>query len=199
MPSAASSSRSRSSRRLILDAALSAFDSYGYGGTTMSEIRRASGVSNGSLYHHFPGKEHVAATLFADGVSDYQDGFLAMLDEVADPEAGIRGGVLFHLRWAARNRELARFLLYAIEADVAAASEREAPDGRRFLRGVHAWLRAAVRAGAIVELPRELYYPIWIGPAQELTRQLLGGRVRLSARSAEQQLADEAWRSLRAL
>ena len=188
----------RSSRQLILSAALSTFDDHGYGTATMSDIRREAGVSNGSLYHHFPSKDHVAAALFAEGVADYQEGFLAMLAVAADAEAGIRGGVNFHLGWARRNQPLARFLLHAMQAGEAAGERRPASERRPFLREVHGWLRREAQAGAIVELPRDLYYPIWIGPAQELTRQLLGGRVRLPARDAEHYLADEAWRSLRA-
>jgi hypothetical protein len=62
---------------------------------------------------------------------------------------------------------------------------------------VHQWVRAGVQAGELVDLPRDLYYPIWIGPAQELTRQLLAGRARRTI-AAERHLADTAWKSLRA-
>lgn len=188
-----------STRDLILGAALAAFDEAGYGSTSMSDIRRVTGVSTGSLYHHFPGKQQLAAALFVQGLADYQQGFLVMLRRAPDAQTGIRGGVVFHLRWARENRAMARFLLRAMDADIAAAARADAgPMSRRFLREVHEWLEEPVGAGRILRLPRELLYPIWIGPAQELVRQWLGGRAKTAVGEAEATLADNAWRSLRA-
>ncbi len=40
-------------------AALEVFASYGYYGSTMEKIMKASGMSKGLLYHYFPSKEKV--------------------------------------------------------------------------------------------------------------------------------------------
>jgi len=44
-------------RRRVLDVALACFLADGYEQTTIAEIRKRSGVSNGALFHHFPTKE----------------------------------------------------------------------------------------------------------------------------------------------
>ncbi len=41
----------------ISQAALEVFAEYGYHGTTMNQIRQASGLSKGLVYHYFPSKE----------------------------------------------------------------------------------------------------------------------------------------------
>jgi len=43
----------------ITAAALEVFAEYGYHGTTMEQIMRASGLSKGLVYHYFPSKEKV--------------------------------------------------------------------------------------------------------------------------------------------
>lgn len=44
-------------RRQILDAATQVFSDHGYGGASMGEIAKVSGVSKGTLYNHFDSKE----------------------------------------------------------------------------------------------------------------------------------------------
>ena len=43
----------------ITRAALEVFAEYGYHGTTMEQIMRASGLSKGLVYHYFPSKEKI--------------------------------------------------------------------------------------------------------------------------------------------
>ena len=45
----------------ILDAALKLFNRHGYAATSIDDLRKASRASVGSIYHHFGGKEGVAA------------------------------------------------------------------------------------------------------------------------------------------
>jgi AcrR family transcriptional regulator len=48
----------------ILDAALTLFTKQGYFNTSVPDIVRESGVSTGSIYHHFKGKEGVARAIY---------------------------------------------------------------------------------------------------------------------------------------
>ena len=45
----------------------------------MEQIRKAAGVSNGSLYHLFPDKLTLAAHLFSAGMQECQTGLLETL------------------------------------------------------------------------------------------------------------------------
>ncbi len=56
--------RSRRSRGLILKAALSLFSQQGYRATTLRQIADETGMSTGSVYHQFAGKEAIFRALF---------------------------------------------------------------------------------------------------------------------------------------
>ena len=56
--------RGTETRRRILDVAAEAFADRGYTGTSLSDVLKASGVTKGGFYFHFPSKEALAlATL----------------------------------------------------------------------------------------------------------------------------------------
>jgi len=52
--------RGGETRRRILDVAAEAFAERGYAGTSLSEVLKASGVTKGGFYFHFPSKEALA-------------------------------------------------------------------------------------------------------------------------------------------
>jgi TetR/AcrR family transcriptional repressor of nem operon len=61
---AAATDRGGETRRRILEVAAEAFAERGYVGTSLSEVLKASGVTKGGFYFHFPSKEALAlATL----------------------------------------------------------------------------------------------------------------------------------------
>jgi AcrR family transcriptional regulator len=90
--------RGRATRAHVIEVATRLFAEHGYDGTSVETVQAESGVSRGSLYHHFPGKEAL---------------FLAVLEEVgaqigreaeeatsgaADPVALLRAGGLLWIR-----------------------------------------------------------------------------------------------------
>jgi AcrR family transcriptional regulator len=186
----------RDGRQRVLAAALGLFDEHGYGATSLSDIRRAAEVSNGSLYHHFSGREELAAALLLEGLARYQEGFRGLLGE-APAERVIRGGVRYHLRFGTRHRALARFLLAPIEPEVIAATKGDlAALNRSFQADVHAWYDRCVAADELRALEPTLRYALWLGPAQELARTWLDSSGPSPARHTTV-LADSAWRALR--
>ena len=98
-------------RQEILDAALRSFSDKGVAAATVDEVRRLSGASVGSIYHHFGDKEGLAAALYVEGLRDYQGGYLEIVRRRPDAERGIKAVVRHHLRWVAAHPDLARFLL----------------------------------------------------------------------------------------
>jgi TetR/AcrR family transcriptional repressor of nem operon len=76
------------SRTRLLDAALATFRRKGYSATTVEDICAATGLSKGSFFHHFKGKEDLA--LAAVGHWNAVTGALfaqAPYQQVADPRA----------------------------------------------------------------------------------------------------------------
>jgi AcrR family transcriptional regulator len=187
-------------REAILDAALHAFSDHGYEAATIADVCRRSGASVGSVYHHFEGKEGLAAALFAEGLRAYQAGFLAALEaHPDDAEGGIRAAVGHHLRWVEKNPDLARWLLAGRRPEVRLAGEAAVRDLNRqaFAQG-HGWIARQVEAGGLRALPRDVYVPVLIGPAQELCRAWLSGDVAVRPTRRAAELADAAWAALRA-
>jgi AcrR family transcriptional regulator len=179
-------------RQEILDAALRSFNEKGVAATTVDDVRRLSGASVGSLYHHFGGKDELAEELYLEILRDYQRGFLAVLGRERDAERGIKGIVRHHLRWVRRNPERARYLLRGRPPGSDAVRDLN----RELFRATAAWLEPHVEAGRVRRLPLDLTYAIMAGPAQEYSRHWLEGRMRSSERVAERELADAAWRAL---
>ena len=187
-------------RSEILGAALDVFAAHGVAGTSIEEIRRRSGASVGSIYHHFPGgKDAIAGSLFVEGLRDYQGGFVEVLRQAPSTRRGVEGAVEHHLGWIAENPDLTRFILLGRDARVVVASERPLRDiNRRFFTAVRKWAQPRVDEGELRDLPPELVTALWIGPSQDFARYWLAGQSRTSPQTAAPVLAAAAWRSLRA-
>jgi AcrR family transcriptional regulator len=176
----------------ILDAALEAFDEKGYAAATIEDVRARSGASVGSIYHHFGGKEEIAAALYRRALASYQEGFLAALRRHREAERGVKAAVEHHVDWVSQHRALARYLF-----GHSASGEALREQNRAFFAGVQAWLRPHAEAGVLQDLPLDLGSALWIGGAQEWARHWLEGRTETSLRQARRVLADAAWEALR--
>lgn len=181
-------------RQEILDAALAAFAERGTAAATVDDVRRRSGASVGSIYHHFGDKEGLAAALYVEGLRSYQKGFLAVLARRSDSERAVRALVRHHLRWVAAHPDLARFLL---AGPPPGAAEAIKPLNRELFGQMSEWFARHVEDGSLRPLPRDLLYATLIGPAQEFSRLWLEGGTQSSPRTAERALAQAAWDALR--
>jgi AcrR family transcriptional regulator len=186
-----------SRRAAILDAALIEFNAKGLAGASIADIRRRSGASVGSIYHHFGDKEGIAGALYLDGLLDYQRGFIAELGAAHDARDGVQRVVHHHVRWISRHSELARFMLLGGDAGVTLSTERLLRElNRRFFGAVQRWVAPLVEKGELRELSPEVLTALWIGPSQELARHWLAGRTRVNPADAAPVLAEAAWRSM---
>jgi AcrR family transcriptional regulator len=186
-------------RARILDAALDCFSRFGIAATTLDQIRSEAGVSVGGLYHHFRDKLDIAADLYIEGLEAYQLGFLDVIRTETAAEAGIRGGVDYHVRWWTRNRQSASFLeetaaIRALPDLSARLRELNAP----FYAEVTAWWRGHAHYAALREIDLDLGYALWLGPASSYCRLWDSGRVGRPGPKQIATLADAAWASVRA-
>jgi AcrR family transcriptional regulator len=180
-----------SRRETIRKAALESFGATGE--IAIEDVRQRSGASIGSIYHHFGSKDGIAAALYVEILRDYQAGVARVLRRSADAEEGVKALVRYHLRWVERNPERARFLLQGGAARAAAGEELKALNWS-LSTAVGEWVE---QRPAIRPLRREVFYATVIGPAQELSRHWLAGRIQL-LRKLEDELAETAWRAVRA-
>jgi AcrR family transcriptional regulator len=193
-------SASRARRDQILRAGLDLFLDRGVGATTVSELLDRSRASIGSFYHHFNGKIDLAAALYLETLQLYEQSFLAELREHDHPREGIEGTIRWHLRWTAQNSQLASYLIHCREPEVTQLSEAKAQQlNRDFFVELLNWLGRHVKAGEVRKLPPDVYFALWMGPANEFTRLWLLGDNRDTRRiaRAENLLASAGWASLR--
>ena len=130
-------------RRRILDVALASFLADGYEQTTIAQIRRRSGTSNGALFHHFPSKEAIADALYVEGIASFQQGLWHIISrKPSSLRAAVRRVIEHQLTWTARNADLARFI-YArghLDWDTAAGAELAALN-RDLAAGFRRWMK----------------------------------------------------------
>jgi AcrR family transcriptional regulator len=162
--------RGRATREHIVEVATGLFAAEGYDATSIEAVMRTAGVSKGSLYHHFPGKD----ALF-EAVLDQLDGrietALVRAAVGADtPPALIRAGCVAWVRLAVdpvvqqimlidapavlgwqrwRERDEARFL-GALRAALTEAAEQGVLDRRHVDVFAHALLAAANETALMV-------------------------------------------------
>ena len=180
-----------------IDAARACFLEHGVAGASVEDLRAATGLSTGSIYHRWASKEGLAAAVYVDALGDFQRAFVYSLRAHDDAEGGVRAGVRAHLRWCLRDApERARFLLFQGDAARGAADGTLSDLNRAFLDDVTGWWRPHVRYGAVRDLPLEVVEALWLGPAHEYARLRLAGRAR-ATRNAARALEDAAWLSLR--
>ncbi|WP_320672543.1 TetR/AcrR family transcriptional regulator [Patulibacter defluvii] len=192
----------RPARDKLLAAAVRLLARDGAHGPSLDAIRVEAGVSVGALYHHFRERSALVAAVRLQLLGEYQWRLLRLLDDGPSAEEGIRGGVHLHLAWCRDQPEGARVLV-----DGGGGGDR--PDdalrdaNRAFFATVLGWWHGHVAAGALPDLPLDLAWATWLGPATELVRLRLAERPspappRIDAAVAEQ-LASAAWGGLRAL
>lgn len=163
-----------SARNRILDAALACVSERGIQGTTIEAIRERGGVSVGSLYHHFDGRQAILAALFIEGVNDFGERALAALEHSRSLDDGVRALVGTYLAWVEEKPDWARFLLSARPL-----VEREAADALRernrlWFRALRAWLQRWPETRPLARRP--VLALAWIfGPAEYLARLWLDG------------------------
>ncbi|GAA2610934.1 TetR/AcrR family transcriptional regulator [Actinomadura fulvescens] len=179
-------------RDKVLRAALELFGRDGVAGTTLSRLRQASGVSVGSFYHHFAGKEEVVEALFVECIALYQSAFVTELRRYEDPREGVAAVVAFHVRWCLEHPDRARFLFTERPPGGSELTERN----RAFFGEVLAWWRTHVHHGALPELDLVTAFVLWLGPAQELCRLWLNGEIPTPGNDQIARLGRAAWRAL---
>ena len=183
-------------RSSILVAALTVFTEKGIEAATIDDIRKRSGASVGSIYHHFGAKDGIAAALFAHTLDDYWARLLAAVEGEAAARDAIRAAVDAHIRWIVARPDAARFLFSRRQAVGAAHEQAVRQHTEAHFKRLVAVFKPWFKQGVLRPMPFELQLAILLGPAQELSRHWLGGRIALDPREAIEELGAAAWRSL---
>ena len=102
---------SEEKRRLIIDAAVRVFARDGYHTSRVGDIAEEAGIAHGLLYHYFPSKEAVLATLFRENWGELL-GRVAKVEESDEPaDEQLRGIAKILLRTWRNDPDLVRVMV----------------------------------------------------------------------------------------
>ncbi|MEW5736911.1 MAG: TetR/AcrR family transcriptional regulator [Thermodesulfobacteriota bacterium] len=183
----------------ILSAALACFTEKGFAETTMKDVARRSGASNGSIYHHFGAKEGLARALYLSGIAEYQNTVAAGLTDKTDARRGVESMITGHLSWVAENPGWARFLSTTRHAAFMERADPEMAELNRAWAGkIIAWHTARQGPGRLSPQPPVIFLSLILGPSQELTRLWLAGVAQGSPTDYADELSRSAWQAVKA-
>jgi AcrR family transcriptional regulator len=189
----------RDTRTRLLDAALAVFEKHGFAGYTVHAVVAESGISLGSLYHHFGSMDGLSAALYRRCMAALLDAVGGSLDGVSTPRAAVIAIVRSYLAFTSHERTASMFIH-------SSPSERFLPlhaasivaDKAPRLERIAASLRPHVRSGAVVDLPEPLLEMLIIGPVAEIARRWLAGAPGIDLEEAARVVPERIWRSVRA-
>jgi len=192
-------SKKHSSRRKeILDAALTCFTEHGYANTKIDMIRKHSGASVGSMYHHFRNKEEIASELYILGVNDHNERLIDVLQKASSAEGGVRSAVLCLVSWIEEHPDWARFILHTNAQVVKGESTKQLEEiNKAFRKSIRSWFHPHIESGEITSLPPELYPPLIVGPSMSYARHWLSGKSKTRITKYGEHLATAAWKAVK--
>ncbi|RST04022.1 TetR/AcrR family transcriptional regulator [Streptomyces sp. WAC05374] len=189
--------RGEATAGLLLDAALRLYAAEGERGITVGAVTRASGVSLGSLYHHFGSIDGLVAALTQRWLGKLLSELLTALRSTRTARSGIRALVRAYLAFIQEHRDAA-LLLHSTVADRQAMAQgkelRDAQEAR--LSAFALWVQPHVESGELAPLPLPLIESLVLGPVVGVARRWLSGIDDVELDEAARVLPERIWRSV---
>jgi AcrR family transcriptional regulator len=139
--------RGRTTRQHLIATATEQFATHGYEATSIESVLKASGVSRGSLYHHFASKEVLFAAVLDVLMARIGADLAAAMRAAGDAVAALRAGCLAWIRLAG-DRVVQQIMLIDAPAVLGWQRFREL-DEKHTLGGIRTLLGAAADSGRI--------------------------------------------------
>lgn len=180
----------------VLDSALDIYASRGEAGLTLGALTSASGVSTGSIYHHFGSLHGVLVALAQSWLGRLLDELAGELRRADDARAGVLAVARAHLRFVRDHPDAAR-LMHSVtmnrETTVNASRIRGAQEAR--LAPLAAWLHAHQESGQLAALPLPVLESLILGPVTAIARRWLSvGDIDIE--EAARTVPERIWRSV---
>ncbi|MFJ2904180.1 TetR/AcrR family transcriptional regulator [Streptomyces sp. NPDC091279] len=183
----------------LLDAALQVYVTEGERGFTVKAVRERSGVSLGSLYHHFGTMDGLFAALAERWLGRLLVEMVTALQEQEGAREGVRAIVESYLNFLREHPDAALFL-HSSDAD------RRGMQAGRELRDVQEarlspftqWAQTHIASGELAPLPVPLLEGLLLGPLVGTARRYLAGYGDIDLDEAVEVLPERIWRSVAA-
>ena len=182
----------KASRRKILEAAQSLFQSKGYQQATTRDIAREAGIATGTLFNYFPTKEAIVMTLVSEALMQAREDFeKQQLDHTAPLEEKLFAQIATGLRRMKPYRSYIKPLFETALSPLVKSSPDEASETIRVshLETVDQLVRSHGIANGPSAVALQLYWTLYTGvlafwsndrsPKQEDTLALLDQSLRM--------------------
>jgi AcrR family transcriptional regulator len=164
------SSARETTREKVLEAAMRVFLRHGFGAASMDLVRQEAGVSNGSLYHHFPTKAWLADALYADTLRGFHAALMEPIRGRASAQSGVRGMIRTYVEWVVKHPDRARLLHELRRSGELTGGpgqwEETNAEGFAVLRR---WVERKTEAGEMRAMPFPVWTALVFSPALSLT------------------------------
>ena len=158
-----------STKSRVLEAATQVFLRQGFASTSMDQVRQEAGVSNGSLYHHYPTKAQLADALYAHTLRDFHATLMTAIHGRATAQSGVKGLVRNYIHWVVDNPLSARLLHELRRSGGLADAGEWATVSAKGFDVLAIWLRQQVDAREMRDLPFPIWTAVVFAPALSLT------------------------------
>jgi AcrR family transcriptional regulator len=172
--------RSKDTREKVIEAATGLVIKIGHENVSMKDLVEESGVSNGSIFHHFGSKDGVLEEIFVRERSAYL-GHVAecILSHDGDPcdamGEGARGAILFQARDPKRHFRLATQFAHSDWATRHATTSQQI--SVEIERPVMEWAIPHLAAGRLPMLHPATIQSLMLGPAELICNQWRHARI----------------------
>lgn len=164
-------------RTRVLEAAARLFAERGLEAVSIQDIRDASGVSNGSIFHHFGSKNGVALHVYLDERRAYWDHAIAAVEAFdGDPIEALGAAVRATLAYQQAHPERHNFMIECASSSwTRAHAEPVQALNAEFTQRFLAWGAPHATAGRLRPIDPQLVAALVFGPSQWLARSWLTG------------------------
>ncbi|MCR5871601.1 MULTISPECIES: TetR/AcrR family transcriptional regulator [unclassified Sphingomonas] len=164
-------------RTRVLEAAARLFAERGLEAVSIQDIRDASGVSNGSIFHHFGSKNGVALHVYLDERRAYWEHAIAAVEaHDGDPVDALGAAVRATLAYQQEHPERHNFMIECASSTwTRAHAEPVQALNAEFTTRFIAWGAPHVMAGRLRPIDPQLVAALVFGPSQWLARSWLTG------------------------
>jgi TetR/AcrR family transcriptional regulator, fatty acid metabolism regulator protein len=123
-------------RERILNAAVRVFAKKGFHATRVSEVAKAAGVADGTIYLYFKSKDELLASLFEDRIERLLRFLAAELPPLASASARLRRIVELQLGLLEEEKELAAVITVILRQSTKLMKDYAAPKFRAYLDAI---------------------------------------------------------------
>lgn len=182
----------------LLDTALRLYAESGEQGVTVSALTRSSGVSLGSLYHHFGSVDGLMNALLGRWLGHLLEALGTAVARSRTARSGVQALIGGYFTFVQEHQDAAR-LLHSAYADRRGMADtqrlRDTQEAR--LSPLAEWLNGHVAAGELAPLPAPLLEALIMGPVVAVARRWVSGLDDVDLDEAAAVLPDRIWTAIR--